>query len=59
MQASIHPQATVPPYLVDTKRLCEGLSKYYAEVSYMDQQVGEVVDILREMKQAENTVILG
>ena len=44
--------------LVETKRLREGLSKYYAEISYMDQQVGEVVDILREMKQAENTVIL-
>ena len=44
-------------YLVETKRLREGLSKYYAEISYMDQQVGEV-DILREMKQAENTVIL-
>ena len=40
------------------KPASEGLSKYYAEISYMDQQVGEVVDILREMKQAENTVIL-
>ena len=58
--ASVYPpeKLTVPPYLVDTKRLREGLSKYYAEISYMDQQVGEVVDILREMKQAENTVIL-
>ena len=49
---------TVPPYLVDTKELREGLSKYYAEISYMDQQVGQVLGILRELKQEENTLII-
>ena len=49
---------TVPPYLVDTKELREGLSKYYAEISYMDQQVGQVKGILRELKQEENTLII-
>ena len=49
---------TVPPYLVDTKELREGLSKYYAEISYMDQQVGQVLGILRDLKQEENTLII-
>lgn len=31
---------TVPPYLVDTPELREGLSRYYAEITYMDAQVG-------------------
>ena len=58
--ASVYPpdKLTVPPYLVDTKELREGLSKYYAEISYMDQQLGEVMKILRELGQSENTVIL-
>jgi uncharacterized sulfatase len=58
--ASAYPpeKLTVPPYLVDTKELREGLSKYYAEISYMDQQVGQVLGILRELKQKENTLII-
>lgn len=58
--ASAYPpeKLTVPPYLVDTKELREGLSKYYAEISYMDQQVGQVLGILRELKQEENTLII-
>ena len=58
--ASVYPpnNLTVPPYLVDTKELREGLSKYYAEISYMDRQVGEVLKMLQDLKQSENTVIL-
>jgi len=58
--ASIYPpdKLIVPPYLVDTKELREGLSKYYAEITYMDRQVGEVIKMLRELKQMENTMVL-
>ncbi|MBM79729.1 MAG: sulfatase atsG [Planctomycetaceae bacterium] len=58
--ASAYPpnKLTVPPYLVDTPELREGLSDYYAEITYMDGQVGQVLSYLKELKQAENTVVL-
>ncbi len=49
---------TVPPYLVDTKETREALSKYYAEVTYMDRQVDQVMQILRETGEGESTAFL-
>ncbi|KAA5545504.1 sulfatase [Roseiconus nitratireducens] len=58
--ASAYPpdQLTVPPYLVDTPESRQALSKYYAEITYMDRQVGEVVKILNDLGQADNTLTL-
>ncbi|MEK6238437.1 MAG: sulfatase, partial [Planctomycetales bacterium] len=58
--ASAYPpkKLTVPPYLVDTPWLREGLSRYYAEITYMDAQVGKVLGYLKESRQEENTVVL-
>jgi N-sulfoglucosamine sulfohydrolase len=58
--ASVYPPArlTVPPYLVDTPQLREGLSRYYAEITYMDAQVGKVLAYLRDLKLEGNTVVL-
>lgn len=49
---------TVPPYLVDTPELREGLSRYYAEIEYMDDQVGQVMAILEERGVVDNTLML-
>ena len=49
---------TVPPYLVDTPETREGLSKYYAEITYMDGQVAEVMQVLQETGDADDTAFL-
>ncbi len=58
--ASAYPPASlsVPPFLVDTPELREGLSKYYAEITYMDGQVGRVMRDLKELDAEKNTVVL-
>lgn len=48
----------LPPYLVDTPATREALARYYAEITYLDRQVGQVLQHLREAGQAENTIVL-
>tara|TARA_R110000850_G_scaffold157126_2_gene281288 strand:+ start:542 stop:1954 length:1413 start_codon:yes stop_codon:yes gene_type:complete len=58
--ASAYPpnDLTVPPYLVDTPETRDGLSRYYAEITYMDGQVKTVMDMLEGLGQAEDTAFL-
>ncbi len=49
---------TVPPYLVDTLETREGMSRYYAEITYMDGQVGEVMKIINNAGQSDRTAFL-
>ncbi|NNE93135.1 MAG: sulfatase [Verrucomicrobiales bacterium] len=58
--ASTYPpeKLTVPPYLVDTPETRVGLSNYYAEITYMDGQVADLLEILRETGTEQNTVFL-
>ena len=58
--ASAYPpdSLTVPPYLVDTPQTREGMSRYYAEITYMDGQVKQVMEMLEELEQKENTAFL-
>jgi uncharacterized sulfatase len=49
--------ATVPPYLVDTPATRNELSRYYAEVRLLDQQVGEVLDRLEKSGKSKNTLV--
>ena len=49
---------TLPPYLVDTPETREALARYYAEVRYLDGQVGRVLQDLAETGQEENTLVL-
>lgn len=58
--ASAYPpgKLALPPYLVDTPPTRAGLSKYYAEITYMDHQVGEVMRILRETGEENETAFL-
>ena len=58
--ASVYPpsELTIPPYLVDTPVQRQELSKYYAEITYMDGQVGQVLSHLKELDVEDNTLIL-
>ena len=49
---------TLPPYLVDTPATREALTHYYAEITYMDRQLGTVLNHLQATGQTENTVVI-
>lgn len=48
----------VPPHMIDTPETREALTRYYAEISYMDSQVGECLKLLEESGQAKQTLVL-
>lgn len=48
----------IPPYLIDTPGLRKALMEYYAEVSLCDDQVGQVMEILKRTGQDRNTIFL-
>ena len=48
----------LPPNLADTPRTREDFSKYLAEITYMDGQVGEILKALQECGKAEDTLVL-
>ncbi len=48
----------LPPYVVDTPETRRAMSRYYAEISYMDHQVGTVLQHLEDSGQAENTIVI-
>jgi len=48
----------LPPYIVDTPETREAMTKYYAEISYMDNQVGTVLQHLRDTGQEQNTIFI-
>lgn len=49
---------TVPPYLHDNEVTRKQLAAYFAEITQFDSQVGELMKILRESKQAQDTLVL-
>ncbi|MHC4541943.1 MAG: sulfatase family protein, partial [Planctomycetota bacterium] len=51
-------ELTVPPYLVDCPRTREDLVKYYAEITYLDGQVGACMKVVDESGHAENTILI-
>jgi uncharacterized sulfatase len=48
----------VPPYLHDNEVTRKQLAAYYAEITQFDSQVGELMRILRETKQVQNTLVM-
>lgn len=57
--AAYDPDAlTLPPYFVDTPETRQALARYYAEITYMDDQVGQVLRALEETGQAGHTLVL-
>jgi N-sulfoglucosamine sulfohydrolase len=58
--ATRYPPAKVelPPYFVDTPVTRESMSKYLAEITYFDGQVGELLAALEKHGLAENTLVM-
>jgi len=48
----------LPANLADTPRTREAFSRYLAEITYMDGQVGEILEVLERSGQADNTIVL-
>ena len=48
----------LPPNIADTKRTREAFSRYLAEITYMDSQVGDILKALDESGEAPNTLVL-
>ena len=48
----------LPPNLVDTKITRDAFARYLAEITYMDKQVGEILDVLEKSGQADDTLVL-
>lgn len=48
----------VPPYLVDSKETRQDLARYYDEISRMDGQIGQFMEIIEERGQRENTMVI-
>lgn len=49
---------TLPPPFVDTPDTRAMLARYYAEITYLDDEVGRVLRMLDENDLAENTLVL-
>lgn len=48
----------LPPYIADTPVVRDGFSRYLAEITYYDDQVGQILDLLDKHKLADNTLVM-
>ncbi len=48
----------LPPHWVDTKEVRQEFAKYLAEVRRLDNQVGDVMKLLKETGQEKNTILI-
>ncbi len=48
----------LPPNVADTKLTREAFSRYLAEITYMDDQVGDVLELLQQSGHAEDTLVI-
>jgi arylsulfatase A-like enzyme len=48
----------LPPHWVDTKEVRVEFTKYLAEIRRLDNQVGDVVKLLKETGQDKNTIVM-
>ena len=48
----------LPPYFVDTPETRDAYSRYLAEISYYDWQVGQIIKRLEENGLTENTLVM-
>ena len=49
---------SIPPYLVDTPETREAMTRYYAEITYMDDQLGQCIRFLDESGESDETLFL-
>lgn len=57
---SKYPPAKIklPPNIADTPRTREDFSRYLAEITYMDGQVGEILELLEATGKSNDTLVL-
>lgn len=57
---SRYPPAKIklPPYLPDTVEMRAGYSRYLAEITYYDDQVGQLLELLEKHQLASNTLVV-
>ena len=48
----------LPPYIADTPFVREQFSKYLAEITYFDGQVGQILDLIDKHGLRENTLVM-
>lgn len=48
----------LPPNIADTPRTREDFSRYLAEITYMDGQVGDILETLDETGQTDDTLVV-
>ena len=48
----------LPPYFVDTPATRRKLAEYYAEIEYLDGEVGRTMQILKGAGEADSTLVL-
>ncbi|MCB1229412.1 MAG: sulfatase [Verrucomicrobiae bacterium] len=51
-------KVVLPPYHVDTPETRDGWSRYLAEITYFDGQVGQILDLLDKHQLSENTLVI-
>lgn len=49
---------TLPPYIADTPHVREQFTKYLAEITYYDSQVGQLLKLLKQNQLDENTLVM-
>ncbi|MEE3373085.1 MAG: sulfatase [Planctomycetota bacterium] len=51
-------ELTLPPHFVDTPATRQSLSRYLAEITYFDGQVGAILDLLDQHQLTDNTLVI-
>tara|TARA_R110002096_G_scaffold114770_3_gene248783 strand:+ start:7 stop:1176 length:1170 start_codon:yes stop_codon:yes gene_type:complete len=51
-------EIVLPPYLVDTPETRDGYSRYLAEITYYDEQVGQILKLLEKNGLVDNTLVM-
>jgi len=51
-------ELTLPPFYVDTPVTRRELTKYFAEINFLDRQVGQVLDMLKTYQLDKNTIVV-
>ncbi len=51
-------EVEIPPYLVDTPETREQRARYYSEIEFMDNAVGDVFKLLKKTGMDENTLTI-
>ena len=49
---------TVPPFMFDNQATREALSRYYGEISYLDEELDSCLQILKQESLERNTLVL-